>query len=129
MSDTFRHIFLPYALMKLGDRWYLPVNRHYKPLGHPGGVFADYHEAAVLIQGLTPARAKRIGLTSGPQAYYLYDDSNTPDRSAACWRRYEGIMAKLMRLAVLDKRDAPGRGRARPGFGALSHLEPIGWRD
>ena len=42
MNCTFRQIFLPYALMSLGDRWFLPVNRKYKPIGYPNK-FVDYH--------------------------------------------------------------------------------------
>jgi hypothetical protein len=118
---SFRQLFLPYALMRLSDGWFLPVNRRYKPLGQSGGVFVDYgaHYAKVRIKGLTEARAEHIGLKVGGNAYYLYDDGTNPQASAANWSRYEAILSKLMKMEVdhADGGRLPGRvGRRRLRF-------------
>ena len=88
--------------MNLGDGWFLPVNRSYKPLGQFGGLFVDAgaHPAKVRIKGLTAARAERLGLMVGGNAYYLYDDGTNPQASAANWSRYEAILSKLMKMEV-----------------------------
>jgi hypothetical protein len=87
---SFRQAFLPYALMRLGDGWFLPVNRQYKPLG----------QSKVKIKGLTDAKAEKLGLKIGGHSYYLYDDATNPQASAANWSRYEVILAKVMKLEV-----------------------------
>jgi hypothetical protein len=105
--NTFRQIFLPYALMKLRDGWFLPVNRKYKPLGYPDrGIDYDAATSKVRIKGLTDARAERIGLKVTTFSYYLYCDHTNPERSAANWRRYQGILMKLMKLMV-DHEEKP----------------------
>ncbi len=109
---SFRQVFLPYALMRLGDGWFLLVNRQYKPLGHfSGWGNLDAQQAKVRIKGLTDARAERLGLKIGGHAYYLYDDGSNPQASAANWRRYEAILARLMKLEV-DNTDS-GRTKVR----------------
>src|SRR5665811_2326975 len=87
---SFRQVFLPYAFMRLGDGWFLPVNRQYKPLG----------QSKVKIKGLTDAKAEKLGLTIGGHSYYLYDDATNPQASPANWSRYEAILAKVMKLEV-----------------------------
>ena len=52
---SFRQVFLPYALLRLGDGWFLPVNRQYKPLG----------QSKIKIKGLTDAKAEKLGLQIG----------------------------------------------------------------
>jgi hypothetical protein len=105
---TFRQIFLPYTLVNLGDRWFLPVNRSYKPIGCPAGWY-DYlaHQSKIRIKSLTPARAESIGLRAAGDNdpvegvyLYLYNDATNPENSAANWRRYEAIMARLMKSDV-----------------------------
>jgi hypothetical protein len=81
---SFRQVFLPYALMRLGDGWFLPVD----------------------------AKAEKLGLKVGGHCYYLYDDGTNPQASAANWSRYEAILAKLMKLEV-DHGAAGSTGRAR----------------
>jgi hypothetical protein len=61
LIPTFRQIFLPYVLIGLGDRWFLPANRKYKPIGCPPDGWYNY-PSKVRIKDLTPARAARIGL-------------------------------------------------------------------
>jgi hypothetical protein len=104
IMPSFRQIFLPYALMNLGDGRFLPLNGNYKPLG-----------AEIRIKGLTAARAEKIGLIDGKNFYYLYDDGTNPQSSTANWRRYEAILAKLMKLEVdhSEGMKSPGRVRRR----------------
>jgi hypothetical protein len=99
---SFRQIFLPYALMNLGDGWFLPLNRNYKPLG-----------PEVKIRGLNGAKAEKIGLKDGKNFYYLYDDASNPQASSANWGRYEAILAKLMKLDVYHADDGKSPGRVR----------------
>jgi hypothetical protein len=105
---SFRQVFLPYALMRLGDGWFLPVNRLYKPLGDDAS-----HQAKVHIKGLTDAKAEKLGLKVSPHFYYLYDDGTNPQASPANWRRYEAILANLMKLEVEHGDDRISRGRVR----------------
>jgi hypothetical protein len=99
---SFRRIFLPYALMNMHDGRFLPLNRDYKPLG-----------PEVRIKALTAARAEKIGLKDGKNFYYLYDDATNPQASAANWRRYEAILASLMKLEVDTESAGKQKGRAR----------------
>jgi hypothetical protein len=106
---SYRQIFMPYALINLGDRWFLPVNRRYKPLGHPDAWY-DYekHPSRVRIAKLTAKKAVQIGLLGADSAIpidttshlYLYSDGTNPENSPAMLQRYEAIMAKLMKLDV-----------------------------
>ena len=104
MPDNYRKIFLPYAIMALEDGAFLPVNRKYKPLGISSRTMVDYesHPTKVKIKGLTPAKAKKIGLkTNGDGGnYYLYDDRTNPERSIENWNRYQAILSKLMKMSV-----------------------------
>jgi len=100
IMPSFRQIFLPYALMNLGDGRFLPLNRNYKPLG-----------AEIRIKGLTAARAEKIGLIDGKNFYYLYDDGTNPQSSTANWRRYEAILERVMKLEI-EQADG-GRAAAR----------------
>jgi hypothetical protein len=118
---TFRQVFLPYAFIGLGDRCFLPVNRNHKPIGCPDD-WHDYrdHPSKIRIKNLTPAGAERIGLRGPGGAapveggdLYLYDDATDPERSAANWRRYEAILAKLMKLEV--QHVGTRRGDYHPG--------------
>jgi hypothetical protein len=102
IMQSFRQIFLPYALMNLHDGWFLPVNRNYKPLG-----------PEVRIKGLTAARAEKIGVKVGENFYYLYDDATNPQISAANWRRFAAILEKLMKLEVDQTEGGTSRGRVR----------------
>lgn len=45
-NSPFRWRFLPYCLRKMGDHGHvwLPLNRHYKPLGGARDVFVDYND-------------------------------------------------------------------------------------
>jgi hypothetical protein len=105
---SFRQVFLPYAIMRLGDGWFLLINREYKPLGlwNGWGNF-DPDQAKIKIKGLTDSRAERLGLKIGGHCYYLYDDGSNPQASSANWIRYEAILARLMKLEV----DSSGGGR------------------
>jgi hypothetical protein len=98
--QSFRQIFLPYALMNLGDGRFLPLNRDYKPLGPD-----------VRIKGLTAAKAEKIGLIDGKNFYYLYDDATNPQSSPANWCRYEAILERVMKLEI-DQADG-GRAAGR----------------
>lgn len=88
-------------------RWFLPVNRHYKPLGND-----TEHQAKARIKGLTDLRAERLGLKVAEHFLYLYDDATNPQASEANWRRYEAILARLMKLEVDG--DVDGRRRYEP---------------
>jgi hypothetical protein len=106
----FRQVFLPYALQKLGNGWFMPMNREYKPLG-----------PEVRIKVLTAARAEKIGLRDvGGHYYYLYDDATQPQSSAANWRRYEQILEKLMRMEV-EEDDGKSRRRRQRRYVETTH--------
>ncbi|UPJ47707.1 hypothetical protein IVB30_31305 [Bradyrhizobium sp. 200] len=104
MAYTYLQIFLPYALIALKDGSFLAVNRKYKPLGISSSEMIDYdsHPTKVKIKGLMAAKAAKLGLKvrEGATHFYLYDDGTNPERSAANWNRYQGILAKLMKLTV-----------------------------
>jgi hypothetical protein len=102
IMQNIRRIFLPYALMNMHDGCFLLVNRNYKPLG-----------PEVWIKGLTAARAEKIGLKVGEKFHYLYDDATNPEASDANWRRYEAILARLMKLEVDQAEGGTSRGRVR----------------
>jgi hypothetical protein len=92
------------TLMNMHDGRFLPLNRDYKPLG-----------PEVRIKRLTAARAEKIGLIDGNNFYYLYDDATNPQSSPANWRRYEEILARVMKFEV-DEADGgkpPRRVRRR----------------
>jgi hypothetical protein len=110
IMQSFRQIFLPYALMNLHDGWFLPVNRNYKPLG-----------PKVRIKGLTAAKVEKIGLKDGVNFYYLYDDATQPQSSAANWQRYEAILERLMKLEVEQTDDGL---RGLPAAGRRQSLGP-----
>jgi hypothetical protein len=98
---TFRQAFLPYAFMRMHDGWLLPMNREYKRLGSwSAWNDADTDKLKIRIKGLTALNAERIGLIVSEHYYHLYDDATNPESSAANWARYQGIMAKLMKLDV-----------------------------
>jgi hypothetical protein len=111
MSYSFRQVFMPYCVQSLGDGWFIFLNRHYKPLGHPRGVFVTYETDAskVHLKGFTDARACRMGLMPSGECYYLYDDSTNPESSTANWQRYVAILAKLMKYQV-DREGPKVRG-------------------
>jgi hypothetical protein len=97
--------------MRLGEGWFLLVNREYKPLGHFSDCGdLDTQQAKVRIKGLTDAKAERLGLKIGG---HLYDDGTNPQASAANWRRYEAMLAKLMKLEIDHANSGRTRGRIR----------------
>lgn len=105
MPNTYRQIFLPYALVPLEDGSFLPVNRLYKPLGIASSDFVKYekHPTRVKINGLTARKARSIGLEVKEEAgsyFYFYSDRNNPERSSSNWNRYQAILSKLMKMTV-----------------------------
>ncbi|MDR6292340.1 hypothetical protein E9232_004880 [Inquilinus ginsengisoli] len=49
--DEWFRVWMPYCLKqfdetKVGKNVWLPLNRHYKPLGQPSGVWVDYNDFA-----------------------------------------------------------------------------------
>lgn len=105
MQNLFRHLYLPYCLDQQPDGRYAVLNRHYKPLGMPGGKwvnYADHPECLVALKGLTPLKAKKISARGEPgtDRIYLYNDGCQPDASAGDWAAYAA------RLNVLQKLEA-----------------------
>jgi hypothetical protein len=104
MADSwgeFRQAYLPYALMRLADGSYLPVNREYKPLGVTSKAFVKYDELSLGRVKVTAAAARKLcvrgvgDLTA--ESIYLYNDGCVPTSSAQAWAQYAA------RLAVLSK--------------------------
>lgn len=97
-----RWFFLPYCIEDLGGGWFIFLNRAYKPLGQLSSEFVDYknHPSKVKLLRFTARRAQSIGLTGGQTTYYFYDDSTVPTRSAANWKRYSELLAKVARVTT-----------------------------
>jgi len=114
---NFRQAFLPYAFMRLGDGWLLPMNREYKRIGSwSAWNDADTDRIKIRIKGLTDLKAERIGLIVSEHYYHLYDDATNPESSATNLARYQEIVAKLMKFEVEyddGRRPAAARGVRR----------------
>lgn len=106
-GTTIRQIYMPYVIAVLGNGEFLPLNRFYKPIGVSSETWVKYetYPTRLRIKGLTDAKAKQIGMEvsksgddSSDTMYYLYEDATNPSESKANWDRYQGILAKLIKL-------------------------------
>lgn len=93
-----RHVWLPYALMRLADGTYLPVNRQYKPLGTTGSGWVDYEQISEGRIRITPALARKLCVRGvgdmDADRIYLYADASAP-RDAANWAAYASRLEAL----------------------------------
>jgi hypothetical protein len=105
--NNFRANWLPYVLVKVDDNQggWIPLNRHYKPLGHGSRAHVDYSTVPVTsrIKVIRSSTAKALswsgaGAVGDGGMIFLYNDSCTPDASASNWRRYEEKLSLLASL-------------------------------
>ena len=115
-TEQFRRIWMPYLVYKLNDDigGWIPLNRHYKPIGTPGTVWVKYEEAPKFqrIKKITLAQQKKLfhGVINDSSwmpddMIWLYSDSCIPTSSAANWHAYQQRLQLLARLDCfgLDK--------------------------
>lgn len=105
--NNFRANWLPYVLVKVDDKQggWIPLNRHYKPLGFDSRVHVDYSTVPSTgrIKAIRSSTAKALswsgaGAVDDGSMIFLYNDSCTPDTSASNWRRYEEKLSLLASL-------------------------------
>jgi hypothetical protein len=95
--NNFRANWLPYALVKIDDEQggWIPLNRHYKPLGMPSRTWVDYSSVPVecRIKNISSATAKRLswkqeGHDVNESMIFLYNDRCIPTGSKKDWLAY-----------------------------------------
>lgn len=87
-SEDFRRVYLPYALMRLSDGTYLPVNRRYKPLGSTTTDWVNYEGVAAGRVRLTERQLEAVATARSDDRAYLYNDGCLPLSSDAAWKAY-----------------------------------------
>ncbi len=97
-KNDFRRVCLPYCLQRLSDGTWLPLNRHYKPLGTKPGEWVDYEKADPAARlKLSATKLKAVdwkGLGEGEQVF-LYNDGCIPEPGTPHWTAYCLKLAKL----------------------------------
>lgn len=106
MND-FRGNWMPYALVKIEDDngGWIPLNRHYKPLGVSSKEWVDYSSVPVecRIKSIKPSTARRLSWKqenhcASESMIFLYNDSCIPTKSKKDWQAYSeklDILASL----------------------------------
>ncbi len=93
-SSLFRARSLPYCFTKLGSEGHvwLPLNRHYKPLGAPRDQYADYdkHIDSALVFARDPIGFKDVWHSTSGGRCYLYGDGT--DLAADYFPRLERLL-------------------------------------
>lgn len=95
-------IYLPYGLESAGTSGteYVPVGRHYKPLGQTDRhTWVDYGAHDNLKIKLPQAEWKAIRSRSGGRSGFLYNDGTTPWSSRAYAERYLQYLEEIIELA------------------------------
>lgn len=96
MND-FRASWMPYALAKVEDDngGWIPLNRHYKPLGMSSKEWVDYSSIPVecRIKRINPVTVKRLswkqeGHDTSESMIFLYNDGCIPTKSKKDWFAY-----------------------------------------
>ena len=96
-SDYFR-MFMPYCIKQIEDGRHVVLNRFYKPLGHPSGVWVVYEDYAVDISPKVGSkRMEKIAVKADDGIAFFYDSSCHPLLSAKYMNAY------LQRLSALKK--------------------------
>jgi hypothetical protein len=104
MADLFRHMYLPYCLMRLEDGSYVVTNRRYKPIGMTTTDHVTYEdlEVRVRFKRLTVATARALDHAGREslERIYLYNDGCIPTSSDANWTAYSRRLQRLAGLKV-----------------------------
>jgi CRISPR/Cas system-associated endonuclease/helicase Cas3 len=109
-TEQFRRLWMPYLVYKINDDigGWIPLNRHYKPIGTPGTAWVKYEETPkhLRIKTITLSQQKKLFHWVTEDAswlpndmVWLYSDSCIPTSSAANWNQYQ---QKLQLLAKLN---------------------------
>lgn len=108
-TEQLRWVMFPYCLARLEDGTYIPLNRHYKPLGTFGEAWVKYEDHPHFAVRLTKAQIRRLAYSGSaspePRGWiYFYNDGCIPTDSPKHMAAYLDRLACLMKLKVIPVR-------------------------
>lgn len=96
----FRQAYLPYCIQKVGNKTWVFLNRAYKPTGQTSSKFVDYRNFAVICKITKPMLKNLITVPHKPDAYWFYDDTCIPTKSAKDFDQYMKRLKPFLQVAV-----------------------------
>ena len=103
MLNSVRAIYFPYCLRQRKDKFWVILNRNYKPVGTLDEDWSNYETLPVdkCIKSISPDEAAHLsysGCTDNAFSIYLYNDECSPTLSKANMKSYLARIEILMHL-------------------------------
>jgi len=93
-DHAWARVMLPYQILNMGNGYYLPLNREYKPLGIGKDWFIDYSDCQQYYLTESELDLSQV-INSG---MYLFDDSTAPWGKGSKLKNYRIKLHALLKL-------------------------------